>query len=268
MKIKKSQLKKIIENFLYESYESNDKLSSHYAIVCYSNSDFAGKLASAVLNKAGVEIERDKDNNPKGWWTNKIPQGHAWIILINKNGNTCVCEFGSDSCEFTDSKDIIDDAMIYLAKAGIPFCSKTKVRNQWLSDVNGNKLTTEIVDSLVKESLKISRSVNKKVYKIDSFEKGYKIAGTDDECRLYNLIPFDLIPASIKTAARVAGYSLESLRLHNCGSYVANILGEATGLTELSDKIDLATMPGSIIEIFDKNIPEKFKTKIVDNCYI
>jgi hypothetical protein len=267
MKISKKRLNKLIERFLFEN-DNQNKLKSSYAIVCYSNSDYAGKAASAVVNKFGGKVEKDDYNNPKDWWTNEIPQGHAWMILINKNGNTCVCEFGSESCDYKDSKDVIDDAMIYLAKAGVPLVSKTKIRNQWLEDVKGDKLTTDIVGNLIKQSLKVNRSVNKKVYKINSFDKAYKAAGTDGECRLYNLIPFDVIPGFVKTAARAAGYSLESLRFHNCGSYVANVLAEATGTVSISDAVDISTFPGTILEIFDDNIPSKYKTKIVNDEYV
>lgn len=266
MKIKKHKLKKLIEQYLFE--EKKKGLDSDYAIVCYSDSDFAGKAAAAVLSKAGADIERDEHRNPKGWWTGKIPQGHSWMILVRKDGATCVCEFGSKSCEYSDSEDIIDTMMIFLAKNGIPFCSKTKIRNRFMSDVKGDKLTVDIVDKLVKESLVINRSINKKVYKINSFDKAYRAAGTDGECRLYNLLPFDLIPAFVKTAARTAGYSLESLRFHNCGSFVANVLAEGTGMTELADSVDIVTMPGLIIETFDKLLPNKFKTKIVNDEYI
>jgi len=265
MKIKKHKLKKFIKQYLFE--EKKEGLDSDYAIVCYSDSDFAGKAAAALLSKAGAEIELDDNRNPKGWLTGKIPQGHAWLVLVNKNGSTCVCEFGSESCDYSDTDDIIDTAMIFLAKNGIPFCSKTKIRNRFMSDIKGDKLTVDIVDKLVKESLTTNRSVNKKVYKINSFDKAYRAAGTDGECRPYNLLPFDLIPALVKNAARAAGYSLESLRFNNCGSYVANVLGEGIGMSKLADSVDIATMPGLIIEIFDTHIPAKFKTKIVNDEY-
>jgi len=265
MKISKKNLNNLIERYLFEN---RNKLKSDYAIVCYSDSDFAGKAATAVISKFGGKVERDENRNPKGWWTGKIPQGHAWLILVRKDGSTCVCEFGSESCDYKDSKDIIDDAMIYLAKAGVPFVSKTKIRNQWLSDIKEDKLTEAVVDDLVKQSLKVNRTINKKVYKIKSFDAAYKTAGTDGECRLYNLLPFDIIPSTIKTAMRAVGYSLESLRFHNCGSYVANVLAEGTGTVALADTVDIATLPGSIIEIFDNYLPSEFKTKIVNGEYV
>ena len=129
-------------------------------------------------------------------------------------------------------------------------------------------LTEEVVDKLVAESLTTTRSTNKAVYKIKSFDKAYRTAGTNGECRLYNLVPFDLIPNVIKMGARALGYSLESVRFHNCGSYVANIVAEGTGQVALADTVDITTLPGTILEIFDRYLPSEFKTKIVNGEYV
>ena len=265
MKTTRRQLKKIIENFLFEK---QDQLKSNYAIVCYSDSDFAGKAGAALLNKLGVEVEKDESRNPKGWWTNKIPQGHAWVILVSKDGKSFVCEFGSEACEYKINDDKIDKTMTWLAKKGIPFFSKTKIRKQRLSNVQGNKLTVSIVDSLVKESLKMARSDNRKVYKVSSFNKGLNAAGTNGACMPYNLIPFDFLPSSIKSISSAAGYSIEDFKFNNCGSYVSSVLGASIGFSSVSDAVDAATLPGAILEIFDKIIPDKFKTKIINGEYI
>lgn len=235
------------------------------AIICYTNSDFFGKGVAALLSKVGVDVQRDPESgNPSGWITNYIPQGHAWILLVNPaNGDVIKCNFGSRSCDVTGLESTLEAISIALGKKGIPILAANKI------EITVEGRLTQIADGNVSLP-ELKRIMNAGSHTIEeylivkgvNYRAARRKAGTNGECKPYNLMPVNTslinrlgqfgLPAS--WLEKIKAWSVE---WENCGSYTLEVLGAGLGnLPGPDDLIQAAMLPGAMIQVAKKFIPE------------
>ena len=235
------------------------------AVICYTNSDFFGKGIAALLSKVGMDVERDPESgNPSGWITNYIPQGHAWILLVNPaNGDVIKCDFGSRSCDVTGLESTLAAISIELGKQGIPILAANKigirVEGRLAQITDGNVNLSELKRIMSSGSHAIEDYL---IVKGVNYRAARRKAGTDGECKPYNLMPVNTSLINRLGQFGIPEWILEKIKAwsvewENCGSYTLEVLGAGLGnLPGPDDLIQAAMLPGAMIQLAKKFIPE------------
>jgi len=243
----------------------NKKKGLGMAVVCYSDTDFFGKGIALLLSQVGYNVKKEKvSGNPKGWWSGYVPQGHAWILLVDpSSGDVIKCNFGSRSCNVGNIKSKFAKLAIWLGKKGIPILSANKVEISkigTLSDVSDEKASSEEIKKIIQSDR--SRVTNYFIVKGVNYSRARQAAGKNGECRPYNLIPFSTrLGSYLKSklpSPIVSQIALLSASWENCGSYTLDVLSVGLGFgVSTSQYLQAATLPGTMIEMAKALIPKE-----------
>lgn len=238
-----------------------DIIGKGIAVACYTDADFIGKTIARAVRALGISVEKDSSNNPKDWITNSLPQGHAYIVLVDPISlDVTRCDFGTDPCEDSENIDLIKKFRIWMAKTGIPFISLCKVSVRKIGNIDKNANLQDLKRIIADDDVKTykSKRLVKSIALLDfDTKQGMVEAGRDGQCRLYNLIPTASILQAVLIQQGVPTAIAASIATHtdlydNCGSYVAKIISRGTGLP--TDIASFAALPAMIIETIE-NIP-------------